>query len=428
MLAHNVIVVDELPERIENSIINKSLNYALISVSYTNRMMDPDQIGNRIQNMTKGKIAEYLFQYYVVQQKMQLDFKSCQTPFYLPDKRDFLMGEYEWDIKNSFVRTPQKLTSEKIIELPALIPNRPSTPYFTDQWEKRNEMKHPVSKGVRYVFTYMERPIQNDFIDIFVHPKLKDFYLNIKKNHPYQNAKEPPFTESWFWNEISKVDFPKFKLNQKLRLYITGWAGEEQFPLFYNTEKRNFDGMIYTRIKNKTIKIHRLPAFGDLIYWFNIKKHIMANTYTQLNVQGVFSVQGKRNFLLDSFRPELFKYISGTLKKLGQYPLAVNGYKDHVHIFFELHPASSVSQVLQEVKSNSSGWINRNKFLAGKFSWQKGFGAFSYSRSQRDNVINYIKIQEQHHRGSSFKKEYLELLRKFEIEYKDAYIFEFYED
>lgn len=156
-------------------------------------------------------------------------------------------------------------------------------------------------------------------------------------------------------------------------------------------------------------------------------KQIMANTYTQLNIHGVFSVQGRRNFLLDCFRPELFKYISGTLKNLDQFPLAVNGYKDHVHIFFELHPASSISNILKEVKSNSSGWINRNKFVDGKFSWQSGFGAFSYSRSQRDNVINYIKNQEQHHKGRSFKDEYMELLRKFEVEYNDDYLFDFYD-
>lgn len=265
MLAHDVIIVDDLPERIENSIINKSINYALISVSYTYNRMDLDVLSQRIQNISKGKIAELIFQHYLTQRKTQVDFKSCQTPFYLPDKRDFLMGEYEWDIKNNFVRTPKKLTKEEVIELPALIPNRPTTQYFSDQWEKRLEMKHPTSKGARFVFTFMERPVKKDFIDIFVHPGLRDFYLNIKKKHPYQKDKEPPFTESWFWNEISKVDFPDYQLNQKLRLYITAWAGLEHFPLFFNTEKKNFEGMIYTLIKNKTIKIHRLPAFRDLV-------------------------------------------------------------------------------------------------------------------------------------------------------------------
>ena len=153
----------------------------------------------------------------------------------------------------------------------------------------------------------------------------------------------------------------------------------------------------------------------------------MANTYTQLNVHGVFSVLNRENFLLDNFRPELFKYISGILKNSNQFPLAVNGYRDHVHIFFELHPTNSVSEIMQLVKANSSKWINENKFLPGKFKWQSGYGAFTYSRSQRDNVINYIVNQEQHHAKQSFKDEYLGLLRKFDIDYKDAYLFDFYD-
>ena len=151
----------------------------------------------------------------------------------------------------------------------------------------------------------------------------------------------------------------------------------------------------------------------------------MANTYTQLNIHGVFSILGRENLLQDKFRYELFKYISGILKNNKQFPLAVNGYKDHVHIFFEIHPTTSVSEMMQILKSNSSKWINENKFLQGKFSWQSGYGAFSHSRSQRDDVTNYIMNQEKHHSKRSFNDEYLELLRKFEIDYNNAYLFEF---
>lgn len=154
----------------------------------------------------------------------------------------------------------------------------------------------------------------------------------------------------------------------------------------------------------------------------------MANTYTQLNVHGVFSVLGRENLLLDKFRLDLFKYISGILKNYKHYPLAVNGYKDHVHVFFELHPTNTVSEIMRIVKTNSSKWINENKFLSGKFNWQSGYGAFSYSRSQRNDVINYIINQEKHHAKRSFKDEYMELLRKFEIDYNDAYLFDFYDD
>lgn len=153
----------------------------------------------------------------------------------------------------------------------------------------------------------------------------------------------------------------------------------------------------------------------------------MANTYTQFNIHAVFAVKGRQNLLSEKYRSDLFRYISGILKNKGQYPLAVNGYKDHVHIFFELHPASSISDIMRDVKANSSKWINDNNFVVGKFSWQEGYGGFSYSRTQRDNVINYILDQEKHHSKHSFKEEYLELLRIFQIEFKDEYIFEFYE-
>ncbi|MBK6285577.1 MAG: IS200/IS605 family transposase [Draconibacterium sp.] len=154
----------------------------------------------------------------------------------------------------------------------------------------------------------------------------------------------------------------------------------------------------------------------------------MANTYTQLNVHAVFSVKGRRNFISKKWSEELHKYIAGTLKETKNFSLAVGGYKDHVHIFFELNPSISVSDVLKNVKSKSSKWINIKNFVSGKFEWQAGYGAFTYSRSQRNAVIKYIMKQEEHHGKHSFKDEYLELLRRNEIKYEDAYIFEFYDD
>jgi putative transposase len=152
----------------------------------------------------------------------------------------------------------------------------------------------------------------------------------------------------------------------------------------------------------------------------------MANTYTQINIHAVFSVQGRENLLKKDFRGNLFKYMSGTMKDLGLFPLAVNGIEDHVHIFFELPPTLSVSKVLQEIKANSSRWINNEKLVDGKFQWQKGFGAFANSRSQRDSVIKYILNQETHHANSSFKEEYLELLNNYRVEFNQNYLFEFY--
>ena len=154
----------------------------------------------------------------------------------------------------------------------------------------------------------------------------------------------------------------------------------------------------------------------------------MANTFTQINIHAVFCVKGRGNVLSDHFRPKLFSYINGILNNHKNYSLAVNGYKDHVHIFFELNPSMSVSDVLRLVKTNSSRWINENGFVQGKFEWQEGYGAFSYSKSQRNDVIEYIKKQEEHHGKDSFRDEYLSLLRKFDIEFDDRYLFEFYDD
>lgn len=153
----------------------------------------------------------------------------------------------------------------------------------------------------------------------------------------------------------------------------------------------------------------------------------MANTYTQMNIQAVFSVKGRGNFISKKWSSELHRYIAGTLKETKNYSLAVGGYKDHVHIFFELNPTISVSDVLKNVKSKSSKWINTKSFVTGKFEWQAGYGSFTYSRSQRNDVIRYIMNQEEHHVKRSFKDEYLELLRRNEIKYEDAYLFEFYE-
>ncbi len=155
----------------------------------------------------------------------------------------------------------------------------------------------------------------------------------------------------------------------------------------------------------------------------------MANTYTQLNIHGVFAVQGRECMLDKNLRERLFPYIAGVLKNTGIFSLAVNGWKDHVHVFFEMKPDISMSKTMELVKANSSKWINENAFIKGRFSWQRGYGGFSYSRSHRDSVINYIMNQTIHHEipARTFRDEYLKLLQDFGIEYDARYLFEFYD-
>ena len=153
---------------------------------------------------------------------------------------------------------------------------------------------------------------------------------------------------------------------------------------------------------------------------------IMPNTYTQISIQAVFAVEGRENLITNTWRDLLHQYIAGVVRKEAT-TLAVGGWKDHVHIFFGLPPTLSISNLIQKVKANSSRWINEKKFVNGKFQWQQGYGAFSYSRSHRDVVIKYVMNQEQHHKTRTFREEYLDMLNRFEIIYEPKYLFEFYD-
>jgi REP element-mobilizing transposase RayT len=150
----------------------------------------------------------------------------------------------------------------------------------------------------------------------------------------------------------------------------------------------------------------------------------MANTYSQIYIHIVFSVKGRQNLILKSFREELHKYITGIVQNRDQKMLAVYCMPDHTHILIGLRPSISISDLVRDIKAGSSKFINDKKKVQRKFNWQEGFGVFSYSRSQVDNVIRYILKQEEHHKKKTFKEEYIDLLKKFEIEYDEKYLFE----
>lgn len=149
----------------------------------------------------------------------------------------------------------------------------------------------------------------------------------------------------------------------------------------------------------------------------------MANTYTQIHLQFVFAVKYRKALILPSYKEELYKYITGIIQHYDHKVLAINGVEDHIHIFIGMRPTQSVSDLLQDIKGSSSKWINENNFLNTKFEWQSGYGAFSYSKSHVQNVINYIANQEEHHKKESFRKEYLNSFKDFEIDYDENYIF-----
>jgi putative transposase len=150
----------------------------------------------------------------------------------------------------------------------------------------------------------------------------------------------------------------------------------------------------------------------------------MANTYSQIYIQAIFAVKHRRSLIQKEWKEELYKYIGGIFRNKDQKLIAIGGVEDHIHLLFGLKPNTAISDLVRDVKSDSTEFINKKRFVQGKFYWQEGFGAFSYSRSQLDVVGKYVLQQETHHARQSFKEEYLSLLERFEVEYEDRYLFD----
>lgn len=153
----------------------------------------------------------------------------------------------------------------------------------------------------------------------------------------------------------------------------------------------------------------------------------MANTYSQVYLQFVFAVKGRQSLINPKNNEELQKYITGIVQNRKQKMLAINNMPEHLHLFVGFGTTMSMADFMEEVKAISSKFINEKGWVKGKFEWQRGYGVFSYSRSQIDNVIKYIINQQEHHKKKTFKDEYLEFLKKFEVEYDERYLFEWIE-
>ncbi|MNK53188.1 Transposase IS200 like protein [compost metagenome] len=150
----------------------------------------------------------------------------------------------------------------------------------------------------------------------------------------------------------------------------------------------------------------------------------MVNIYSQLYVQIVFAVKGRQNLISTKWKDEIYKYITGIITNQKQKLIVINGMPDHIHILVGIKPDISISNLVRDIKTNSSKFINEQKWINGKFEWQTGFGAFSYSHSQLTNVIKYIENQEEHHKAKTFKEEYIAFLKLFNIDFKNEYIFD----
>jgi len=148
------------------------------------------------------------------------------------------------------------------------------------------------------------------------------------------------------------------------------------------------------------------------------------HTYTQLYFHVVFAVKGRANLISPKWKEELYKYITGIISNKNQKLIAINGMPDHIHLLLGTKPDHNLSDLIRDVKAGSSRFINDKKWVMGKFEWQQGFGAFTLGHSQLDLIVNYIKEQDKHHKTKKFKEEYIELLKRYEIDFKTEYIFD----
>jgi REP element-mobilizing transposase RayT len=150
--------------------------------------------------------------------------------------------------------------------------------------------------------------------------------------------------------------------------------------------------------------------------------------YVQCYIHLVFAVKYREALLTKDIRNRIFEYVGGIIKAQGHKPLTVNGYTDHIHILFGLNPSKSISDLVHDIKRNSSLFINQEGLCKHRFSWQEGYGCFSYGHSQLGRIFKYIENQEKHHEKSTFKSEYIQFLHKFEVDFDEKYLFEFHED
>ena len=153
----------------------------------------------------------------------------------------------------------------------------------------------------------------------------------------------------------------------------------------------------------------------------------MPGTYSQIYIQTIFAVKGRESLIAQDWEERLYKYITGIVQKKEQKMLAINGMPDHIHFFIGMRPSCCLSDLVREIKKSSNDFIKENKLSKFSFAWQVGYGAFSYSHSQLDNVIAYIRNQKEHHRKKTFKEEYTGFLKKFNVQFEEKYLFDWIE-
>jgi putative transposase len=151
------------------------------------------------------------------------------------------------------------------------------------------------------------------------------------------------------------------------------------------------------------------------------------STYSQIYIQIVFAVKNRQAIIDSSWDEQLYKYITGIVQAKGQKMIAINGVRDHIHVFIGMKPSCNLSDLVREIKKSSNAFIKENKLSPFKFEWQEGYGAFSYSHWDFPKIANYVMNQKEHHKKKTFKEEYIGIMREFEVEYKPEYTFDWFE-
>ena len=279
------IIVD-VPSDVYQQIAAKAVRYALISVGFTYNRMEKEVIMTRIENIAKGKIAEGLFSYYCESVDIGPDFDACTTPFWMPDQRDFLWYDGEWDIKNNFITcSDSDFDTLDFTSLPALIPNK----FDGDQWSKRNDQYHKKSRFTAYLFTFMRlKPDDKKFVKIFLTEDQLKFIANTGTRLGPAYHGRMPFEEGWFFEQLNERGGAyRYSLSYYPEFIITASANARYWSLFENTSVhdesvyqnyesspwyhksetilRFLNGILVTRIRNKTCPVALLPAFSMIV-------------------------------------------------------------------------------------------------------------------------------------------------------------------
>ncbi len=286
MNEEDIIIVDDLGKNGFEKVVEEAVRYSIISLPFTiDRMSIPNE-KQRALNIAKGKTAEGLFKCFCEKNNISIDFKTCETPFWQIDKRDFMYNGYEWDIKNNFLYLEDEIF-DRNINLPALIPNR----HARDQWSTRNSRKIDNSKGVKYLFTFMKgAKLENGqrgeyFLDINLSSRQKDILRKLYQDYKGLPTDKEPFSELDFWNDFLEDNECLFTLNFMPPLVITGYADDNNWEVFKDTGpysnnnyieyvrpfwyekvgKKNslkwFEGILWTTITNRTAPVEYLNSF-----------------------------------------------------------------------------------------------------------------------------------------------------------------------